>query len=271
LADTDTVTTGGALVGDAFYEPLGDGRYRATGHTAGPWSADSQHMGPPAALLARELERCAPREDVMLSRLVFEVLGPVPLGELTVSSRVERAGRSVELLSAELQAAGRAVVRAHAWRIAQSDTGEVAAGAPAPLDPPEAAGLMPIPAGWGRGYLDAVEWRSLDGGMTGSGHATVWGRALVDLVAGEAGSALQRLCAVADSANGVSSRLEIDRWLFINTDLTLHLYRRPAGEWFALDAVTVIGPTGVGATDSVLHDAAGPVGRGAQSLLVRPR
>jgi hypothetical protein len=69
----------------------------------------------------------------------------------------------------------------------------------------------------------------------------------------------------------VSSRLDIDRWLFINTDLTLHLHRQPTGEWFALDAETVIGPTGAGSTGSVLHDVTGPVGRGAQSLLVRPR
>jgi hypothetical protein len=130
---------------------------------------------------------------------------------------------------------------------------------------------MQIPPAWLRGYLDATEWRSLEGGMTGSGRAIVWGRTLVDVVAGEAGTPLQRLCAIADSANGVASRLDVRHWLFINTDLTLHLHRQPAGEWFALDAESVIGPTGAGSTSSVLHDLSGAVGRGAQSLLVRPR
>ena len=258
-------------MGDAFYEQIGPDRYRATRHAAGPWSPDSQHMGPPAALIVRELERCAPRAEVAFSRLAFEVLGPVPMGELTVRAQVERPGRAVELLSAELSAGDRAVVRARAWRIAQGDTSLIAGGAAPPLDPPEKAGPMTIPPAWLRGYLDATEWRSLEGGMTGSGHAIVWGRARVELVAGEEGTALQRLCAIADSANGVSSRLDVRHWLFINTDLTLHLHRQPDGEWFALDAESVIGPTGAGSSSSVLHDLNGPVGRGAQSLLVRPR
>jgi hypothetical protein len=39
----------------AFYVPLDENRFRATGATVGPWSADLQHGGPPAALLGRML------------------------------------------------------------------------------------------------------------------------------------------------------------------------------------------------------------------------
>jgi hypothetical protein len=264
-------------MGGAFYERVGDDRYRATAHTAGPWSPDAQHMGPPAALLAREIERCAARADTVPARLVYEVLGPVPVGDLIVKATVERPGRAVELLSAELSAVTgsggdiRPVVRAHAWRLAQNDTAYVAAGGPEPLAPPAAAGPMPIPADWLRGYLDAVEWRSLRGGLNGSGRATVWARPLVEVVEGEQSTPLQRLCAVADSGSGVSHRLDIASWIFMNTDLTLHLHRQPTGEWFALDAETTIGPAGAGTAVTMLHDTAGPVGVGAQSLLVRPR
>jgi acyl-Coa thioesterase superfamily protein/acyl-CoA thioesterase superfamily protein len=269
-------------VGGAFYERLAQDRYRATSHTAGPWSPKAQHMGPPAALLARELERCAPRPDAALARLVYEVLGPVPVGDFTVRATVERPGRAVELLSAELtavtdgadaQSGGgeRPVVRAYAWRIAQNDTADVVGGGPAPLDPPEAAAPMVIPRGWSRGYLDAIEWRAFGAGLAGTGRATVWGRPLVDVVEGERSTPLQRLCAVADSGSGISHRLDIREWLFINTDLTLHLHRQPEGEWFALDAETVIGPTGAGTAITTLHDLDGPLGVGTQSLLVRPR
>ena len=37
----------------AFYLPLGDDRFESTLATAGPWSADAQHGGPPSALLVR--------------------------------------------------------------------------------------------------------------------------------------------------------------------------------------------------------------------------
>ena len=61
---------------EAFYEPLGGGRFRSTAHTAGPWDVRSQHAGPPAALLGRALEGTDPREGTLLSRVTYEILGP---------------------------------------------------------------------------------------------------------------------------------------------------------------------------------------------------
>ena len=255
----------------AFYERVDEHRFASTGHTAGPWSDESQHLGPPSALLVRALERCSPRGDAVLSRVVFEVLGPVPVAELTVEAGVERPGRSVELLSATLAHDGRPVLRAAAWRIVTGDTTAVAAGGGTPLPPAWDCRPMAIPDAWRGGYLRAMEWRSVDGGIFAPGDATVWARPRVPVVAGEEPTALQRLFTVADSASGVSSRLDIAKWYAINTDLTVHLHREPVGEWFALDARTVIGPAGVGVATSELHDERGPVGRGAQSLFVRER
>ena len=103
------------------------------------------------------------------------------------------------------------------------------------------------------------------------GPGRAWGRLLTQVVAGEEPSPTQRLAAVADSTNGCASRLDLRSWLFVNTDLTLHLHRAPRGEWTGLDADSVIGPEGTGTAYSVLHDETGPVGRAAQALTVRPR
>jgi hypothetical protein len=255
----------------AFFEQLDEHRFRATGHTAGPWTDEHQHLGPPSALLVRELERCAPRDGTVLSRVTFEVMGPVPVAELTVEAALERPGRSVELLSATLSHDGRPVLRAHAWRVVSGDTTAVASGEDEPLVPPPACAPMTIPDDWQCGYLVAMEWRSVSGGIFLPGDAVVWARPLVQVVAGEEASAAQRLFTVADSASGVSSRLDIGKWYAINTDLSVHLHREPVGEWFALDAETVVGPSGVGVASSVLHDEVGPVGRTAQALYVRER
>jgi hypothetical protein len=257
-------------VGAAFFEPLGNGRYHSTEHTAGPWNAESQHLGPPSALLVRELERL-PGLDGTIARVTIEILGPVPVAELEVRASVERPGRSVELLSGEINAGGRTVVRARAWRMVESDSTSVAAGAGPALDPPSHGTPVYRPDVWGPGYLDVMEWRFLHGSFVDSGPGTAWVRQTVDLVTGESPSGLQRLFAVADSGNGVSNRLQPDRWWFINTELTVHVYRVPTGEWICLDASTVIGPNGIGTTLSTLHDETGPVGAGAQALLVRPR
>lgn len=254
-----------------FYEPLGDGRFQSTVHTTGPWSPLTQHLGPPSALLVREMERLPSPVPMMIARVTVEILGPVPVAELSVTAVVERPGRSVELLSATLSAGGRVAARAQAWRIVRSDTSTVAAAVEEPLAPPSSGTVMTRPEGWGAGYLDVMEWRALSGSLGSPGPATVWARQGVPLVGDEKPSGLQRLLTVADSGNGVSNRLDPRKWLFINADLTVHVYREPVGEWIALDATTAIGPDGVGAAFSVLHDLSGAVGRGAQALLVRPQ
>lgn len=254
-----------------FYEPLGSGRYLSTVHTTGPWSPLTQHLGPPSALLVRAMEQLPSSVPMTIARVTVEILGPVPVAELSVTAAVDRPGRSVELLSAELSADGRVAVRARAWRIVRSDTTAVAAGIDDRLPPPSEGRAMTRPEGWGAGYLDVMEWRALKGSLGEPGPATVWARQGVPLVGTETPTGLQRLLTVADSGNGVSNRLDPRKWLFINSDLTVHVYREPVGEWVALDAATAIGPDGTGTAVSVLHDAQGPVGRGAQALLVRPQ
>ena len=75
----------------------------------------------------------------------------------------------------------------------------------------------------------------------------------------------------ADSGNGVSAALDWRRYLFINTDLSVHLHRPPAGEWVCLDSVTRPESSGLGLSDTALFDEQGPIGRAAQTLLVRAR
>jgi hypothetical protein len=252
--------------GEAFYEPLGGGRYRSTPHTAGPWDPRSQHAGPPAALLGRALEATAPRDGTLLARVTFDILGPVPVAEVEVESRVLRPGRTVELVEAELRAGGRTAMTARAWRLPATAAPEAAPG-PEPVPRPERAAPPPHDFGYGH----AVEVRFAKGGWDVPGPATAWTRLRVAIVAGEEPSALGRVLAVADSGNGISAVLPWDEWLFINPELTVHRTRQAEGEWIVLDAATTIAAGGAGLARSVLSDERGPVAYGAQSLLVAPR
>src|SRR4029450_4533781 len=88
--------------------------------TRGPWDPDSQHAGPPAALIGRELERCPspPGQDARpLGRIPYEILRAVPIAPLRVSAEVVRPGKSVELLSATLADDEGPGITASAWRI----------------------------------------------------------------------------------------------------------------------------------------------------------
>ena len=256
---------------DAFYLPLGDDRWLATVHTTGPWDARFQHGGPPSALLARAIEQLSPREDMIIARMTVDILGAIPVGELELRSRVLRPGRSVELVEAALSAGGRDVARATAWRVLRT-TREIAARQPVRTAPALTAGGAPLAAdGWVDGYLSAVEWRFAAGAFGQPGPATAWTRLRHPLVPGEQPSPLQRVLAVADSGNGISSELDLASWHFINPELTVHLHREAVGEWICLDAQTSISPGGVGLATSVLSDFEGPIGVGAQSLFIGQR
>ncbi|HEX7270463.1 MAG TPA: thioesterase family protein [Streptosporangiaceae bacterium] len=277
---------------DSFYIPAGQDAWLATSHTTGPWDARAQHGGPPSALLGRAIQRCEPRGDMIIARFTCEILGAIPVGEIRVRARLARPGRSVQLLEAVASADGRDVARATAWRVLRTDSPQVAPRSAPPALPEEApappGGTPPAPpgealeappgetppapaSGWVDGYLSAIEWRPVHGHFTEPGPATVWARMRYPLVPGEETGPLERVLAIADSGNGVSSELDLRQWRFINPELTVHLHREAVGEWICLDARTVISTGGAGLATSVLSDADGPVGVGAQSLLIGPR
>src|SRR3712207_9467742 len=77
--------------------------------------------------------------------------------------------------------------------------------------------------------------------------------------------------AAADFSNGISWIVSWDDWLFVNTDLTVHLHRDPVGEWIGLDARTALEPKGSGLAVADLHDERRPGGVSLKSLFVAPR
>jgi hypothetical protein len=257
-------------VADSFYVPLGDDLWRATPHTTGPWDTGTQHGGPPSALLGRAMQRCEPRAEMMITRFTCEILRAIPVSDISVQVRLARPGHSVELLEATMSADGLQVARAAAWRVRRTGSPPVEPRLPSPPGLPDEPPTLP-PAGWTDGYISAIEWRRVRGSLGAPGPATLWARMRYPLVPDEEPTPLERVLAIADSGNGASWELDMNRWLFINPELTVHLHREAVGEWICLDAQTAISTGGAGLATSVLSDLDGPVGVGAQSLLIAPR
>jgi acyl-Coa thioesterase superfamily protein/acyl-CoA thioesterase superfamily protein len=247
------------------------GRFCASEFARGPWDPNAQHGGAPAALLMRAFEQHDADPGLMLARVTYELLRPVPLGQLDVTCSVLRPGRRVQLLEGSIVAAdGNEVVRARALKVAVAGT---AAGS-ADSAPPGPEGIEPSPmARWQMTTFpgDAMELRFVDGRFGEAGPATVWFRLRIPLIAGEEPSGLQRLAAAADFPNGIASELSWSDYVFINPDLTVYIERRPVGEWICLDARMRVVKGGLGFSEAVLYDRDGRVGRSLQSLYVAPR
>ena len=272
----------------AFFTPDGE-RYVPTELTRGPWDASSQHAGPPAALIGREIARLDGGDQREVGRVTYEILRPVPIAPLTVKATVIRPGHAVELVEASLADDGGEVIRARAWRLRRGEV-EIPAGLSsddgpgilgtspstlrpgfAPPGPDEAEpGRFPD-TGQDVGYHTAMEYRFARGGFAEPGPAVAWMRMRVPLVEGEEPTPLERVLVAADSGNGVSATLDWNRFLFINVDLTVHLHRPMAGEWVCLDAITIPERSGIGIADTALYDERGPIGRADQTLLVDAR
>lgn len=265
---------------DSYYElvdetdPQGE-KFVATDLVRSTWSAAIQHGAPVSALLVRALERCQARDDTRLSRVMIDLLGPVPAeGDLWVRSRIERPGKQIELVSAEMLALGpdgepRPVAKASGWRLKTVDTAEIAHAPAPPLRPVAEARSRDMKKDWDLNYVHSLDWRWLTKPMS-EGPGESWIKPEVDLVKGEAMTPLERLFAVADDANGIGTKLELGKWTFLNTDLVVHVHRIPEGEWIGIRAETNYGPDGIGTTLGTLFDERGAVAAIQQSVLVRP-
>lgn len=193
----------------------GHERFASTQATVSIWGPTLQHGAPPSALLVRALERCGARDETRLTRVVVEILGPIPIADLEVRSWIERPGRRIELIVAELWAttadgSARAVARGTAWRMETVDTGDVVHVVDPPLEPRDSGTPGVLEGLWSVGYLKTLDWSWIAPiGCVGTGK--VWARPKPELVEGEKMSALERLFAVADISNGVGAKLEIGR------------------------------------------------------------
>lgn len=271
---------------DAFYLPdcSDPDLFHPNEITRGPWSPDAQHGGAPSALLGYVIESCEPQPLSRVARVTVEFLGPVPIAPLRAEARVTRAearvaqpGRQVELIEATPNSERGPVLKATAWRVrpAEPDLDMPTELLPTGTRPgPGTVTPSPdhdFPSSQPVGFHTGVEYRFISGGFQTPGPAVCWIRLRYPIMAGTSLSPLQRTLAAADFGNGVSSVLPWGRYFFINTDLTVTLHRDPVGEWICVDATTYPEPDGIGLADSRLFDQRGPIGRGAQTLLLGTR
>src|SRR5271166_38246 len=97
---------------DAAYVELGEGVFRASPLTVGPWNPEHQHAGPPSALICRAIERAAASDGLThLGRLTVNLLRPAPVGDCQIELSQEYLGRNAGHYSGRLIAEGKDIAR----------------------------------------------------------------------------------------------------------------------------------------------------------------
>ena len=247
----------------AFYEPLLDGSFAATGSTRGPWASDQQHGSPPIALMVRAAERLVPHAGPL--RWTVDLARPLPLGRVEVRAACLRTGRRTALVGAEVVAAGRTCYTARILMVVPvADAPEATPGQPEARE--GVAFQFPF-FPWDEGFHTAIEARRI-AGEPGTGDLRVWMRPLVALVEGEEATPMQRVAALTDAGSGVGWGLDTRIWTFLNADLDQHVLRPPRGPWVGLHARTRRAADGVGLARTEVFDADGVIGDVQQGLVL---
>lgn len=243
-------------------------RYQSTMHAQGAWNPTEQHMAPATGIICAELEQYFPRENMRIGRISLDIYGLIELGEVEISTRVIRAGKTIELLETTMKGKGKTLVVAQTWRMQTSDTSAIAGLEDLKVESPENLLIYDEIHQWNGGYIASIEARAKN---IGKGHGVVWLRTQTQMVEGQVTSPFVQLVSMSDTANGVVPRQDRPlQWGFPNLDLQIHLHRLPQGEWLGIEAVQQYGNDGIGLTSAILHDTQGPFGRSEQILTLRP-
>ena len=259
----------------SLFEVVGS-TFVPTAAAAGPWNEGVLHGGAVGALLAGLVDD----PDQVVSRVLIDLLGPVPNEPLQAEVGPTEGGRRVVRQSVELRAGDRPVARAHALRMRLADF-ELPAAATEhevvfdPADRPELArpnrhALKTV----GRESFDSLAMATWweDPRPATPHRRRYWQRLLLPVVPGRPPSAIENVVAAADcGAGGTHARLGFGSWTFMNADLVVCLSRPPASDWVGLECDGVLGSSGTGQSVSTVHDAAGPLGQASQSIVLEPR
>jgi hypothetical protein len=111
-------------------------------------------------------------------RAAVEFVGPVPVAEVSVDTRVIRSARSAALVEATLTSQDRLCLQARVWLVRSGDTSALAAPLPQPAAVP--TGLPDL--GGDFPYHDTIDWQAIRGSMRTVGPGLVWARPRYSLV-----------------------------------------------------------------------------------------
>lgn len=243
--------------------------YKPSVHTQGAWNENEQHMAPATGLICSELEDFVENDNKQIARLSLDILGMIYLDEFSVTTKVVRSGKTIELIESVWESKGKTCIVCRIWRLMKERTTEVEGLEDTSI--PHYSTLenwtgMNI---WSGGYIKTV-FPHIKAGERRPGKGIAWISNQIEMVKGKKTSAFVKLMGMVDTMNGLVVRQESPfQYAFPNVDLQIHLYRLPSSFYLGLNVQQQYGRDGVGLTSAVLHDEKGSFGHAEQILTIR--
>lgn len=238
----------------------------------GPWDPNGCHAGPVTGAIAGVAEALMPQRQ--LTRLTVTYLRPAPMDGFRIVAESLGGGRAAASGRLELlDRRGRVCARADSLHLTPTVIAPLPTGQrPGPAFDQSRPAVFPLRSAWhGQPFFGSeAEVRLPVSSTGGPGPKVLWMRER-PIVAGQSPSPFQRLCPLADCANGFARNADDGTRTFINPDLTVLMHRPPVSAWIASDGVSFWEQTGIGATHATLYDTRGVVASALQSLVIRDR
>jgi hypothetical protein len=253
----------------AFFHRDGDWLV-AFGAARGPWSPDHCHAGPVTGVIAGAAESAVP--DKQLARVTASFYRPVPMAGIRMQAELVRDGRIASTVRITLHdRADKIAASAECLLLQTIDDLEIEE---TDLPGPDIDAARPGKFGveqvlHGDEYFgNNVEIAYPPGEDGDPGPTTIWMRT-PPIIEDEVTSPFQRVCPLADCANGYARNSEFTTTSCVNPDLSVTLHRLPQSDWIAGQGRSIWRTDGIGMTEATLFDARGAVGTAVQTLVLR--
>lgn len=239
----------------------------------GPWGPTiSGHVV--GGILARGVEIAGHADGFQPARITVDLLKPVLIAPLEVRTTVQRDGRRIRLVDAEVIQDAAVVSRASAVFLRPGDQhiGDIWSSdiqmPPMPPDPGPLPDELPMFV-WGYGgegssggEFGFAEWHS-------GGPKYIWARQRRPLIADETISPFVQATMAADATSALT------HWgtkglQYINVDYTLSLTRLPKGPNIGMAAVVHSSHDGIASGTAAVFDEHGPIGNSMAVAVVNP-
>jgi hypothetical protein len=235
---------------------LQDDLYVPSDPARGVWSEDSLHGRAVVGLVGHVLVKRYGKAGMLPARLTIDMPRLSRFAPIRIESRLLRDGGRLHLAEAVLTIEGEEYARATCQFLRQGESPQVPRWSGEAWDAAHPDSLETLPINH-RGT--PFEWRNASGGLGSRLPRHMWMREKFLLVDGEPLSGWDRVALAADFASPWAHAARGDPG-YINTDVTLQIYREPEGEWIGFEATGHQASHGIAVGNCRIHDVSGPLG-----------